>query len=202
MIFEVIFDLETKKLFSDIEGEYPGDLGVSIVSTYQRALNNNFEETEGKIQSFWENDFDNMWNVFQKASRIVGYNSKKFDCLVLEPHSNFPFSKLPHFDIFEIVKESLGRRISLDAVAKETLGKQKTGVGTDAVKFWRKGDKKSLNTLKKYCETDVLITKDVYDFGLKNKYVKYSDKWNTPRNIKVDFSYSPEDSVNTQTTLF
>jgi DEAD/DEAH box helicase domain-containing protein len=202
MIFEVIFDLETKKLFSDIEGTNPADLKVSIVSLYQRKLDNNLKEIEGAIKSFWEEDFSEMWEVFQSADRIIGYNSKKFDCLVLDPYANFPFTKLAHFDVFEVVRNSLGRRIGLDALAKETLGKEKAGIGTDAVKFWRKGDKESLEKLKKYCEMDVLITKEVYDFGLKEKHLKYSDKWNNQRLVEVDFSYPQKPEGKTQNTLF
>lgn len=202
MINEVIFDLETKKLFSDIEGTNPADLEVSVVSLYQRQLNNKLEEIEGDIKSFWEEDFSKMWKIFQNADRIIGYNSKKFDCLALTPYADFPFIKLAHFDVFEIVRNALGRRISLDALAKETLGKEKSGIGTDAVDYWRKGNKKSLEKLKKYCEMDVLITKEVYNFGLKEGYLKYSDKWNNQKRVEVNFSYPQEPGGKTQNTLF
>ena len=42
---------------------------------------------------------------------------------------------------------------------------------------------------------DVMVTKKVYDFALKNKQLKYKDKWNTPRIIEVDFSYPEEEAV-------
>jgi DEAD/DEAH box helicase domain-containing protein len=202
VIDEVIFDLETKKLFQDIEGTDPADLEVSIVSLYQRRLDNKLQEIEGEMKSFWEEDFSKMWEIFQGADRIIGYNSKKFDCLALTPYANFPFIKLAHFDVFEIVRNALGRRIGLDALAQETLGKEKSGIGTDAVKFWRKGDKESLEKLKIYCEMDVLITKEVYDFGLKERHLKYSDKWNNQRRVEVDFSYPQEPKGQTQNTLF
>lgn len=72
---EVFFDVETKKLFGDIEGFNPGDLGVSIVSVYSRKLDENLRQTEGRMQSFWEDEFKNMWPIFQEADRIIGYNS-------------------------------------------------------------------------------------------------------------------------------
>jgi hypothetical protein len=50
---------------------------------------------------------------------------------------------------------------------------------------------------------DVLITKDLYDFGLKNNYLKFKDKWNTPRTVEIDFSYPKTiDSSTTQIKLF
>ena len=200
MFYEVIFDLETKKLFSDIEGSKPEDLGVSIVSLYQRRLDENFQETEGSLISFWEDEFEKMWPIFQNAHRIVGYNSLKFDVPALKPYAPFPFSKLPHFDIMQKVREVFGKRIPLDAIAKETLNRQKTSDGLNAVYYWQKGDKESLAKLKKYCEDDVLITKEIYDFGLKKGYLAFKDKWNTLRKVEVDFSYPQE--KETQTSLF
>jgi hypothetical protein len=34
-----------------------------------------------------------------------------------------------------------------------------------------------------------MVTKEVYDFGMKNKLLKFKDKWNTVRTFPVDFSY-------------
>lgn len=198
---EVIFDLETKKLFGDIEGDNPGDLGVSIVGLYARKVDENYNEIEGEIKTFWENNFSQMWPIFQKADRIIGFNSIGFDVPALSPHAPFPFNRLPHFDIMIKVKQSFGRRIPMDAIAKETLDREKTGTGLDAVFYWQKGDKKSLAKLKKYCEEDVLITRDIYDFGLKEGHLLFKDKWNTLRKVEVDFSYPKPDSTK-QAGLF
>ncbi len=193
MLTEVIFDLETKKLFSDIDGNDPGDLGVSIVSLYKRTLDENLEETKGEMLSFWENEFDKMWPIFQSADRIVGFNSFHFDIPALARHADFPFAKLPHFDIMAHVKDAFGRRISLDDIAKETLDTQKSDSGLNAVLYWKNGDKESLIKLKKYCEDDVIITRDVYDFVVKNGHLLFKDKWNTLRKVELDFSYPKEE---------
>jgi DEAD/DEAH box helicase domain-containing protein len=196
MIREVIFDLETKKIFEEIDANDPAKLGVSVVSLYQRTLDDSFNEISGKIQSFWEKDFASMWQIFQEAQRIIGFNSIKFDVPALSPYANFPFARLKHFDILDKVKEVFGRRISLDKIAKDTIGRQKTGSGLNAVYYWNKGDKESLEKLKKYCEQDVLLTKEIYDFGVKNKELRFTDKWNTPRIIEIDFSYPQEEDDN------
>jgi DEAD/DEAH box helicase domain-containing protein len=207
---EVFFDVETKKLFSDVAENDPALLGVSIVSVYSREINENLEEAggrkilsevEGNMQSFWEKEFDKMWPIFQKANRIIGFNSLGFDVPALKPYTNFPFNKLPHFDIMAYVKDAFGRRISLDAIAKETLDREKTDTGLNAVYYWQKGDKESLTKLQKYCEADVLITRDVYDFVLKNEYLLFKDKWNTLRKVELDFSY-PKEEPEKQVGLF
>ena len=201
MYSEVFFDVETKKLFSDVAENDPALLGVSIVSVYSRKIDESLNEIEGRMQSFWEQEFDKMWPIFQEADRIIGFNSLGFDVPALKPYESFPFAKLPHLDIMAKVKEVFGRRIALDAIAKETLDTQKTDTGLNAVFYWQKGDKESLEKLRKYCEADVLITRDVYDFVLKNGHVLFKDKWNTLRKVELDFSY-PVDVVETQVGLF
>ncbi len=189
MITELIFDVETKKLFSDITTDDPADLEVSVVSVYKRKLNTLFEEIEGEMRSFWEQDFSSMWPWFSEADRIIGFNSLKFDVPALRPYAPLTLSALPHFDIMELVRQKTGRRIGLSALAKETLGDDKTDVGTNAVLYWAKGDSVSLQKLKTYCEADVALTRDLYDFGRKNKQLKFRDKWNNIATIDIDFSY-------------
>ncbi|OGM11545.1 hypothetical protein A2W13_02300 [Candidatus Woesebacteria bacterium RBG_16_36_11] len=201
-MFEVFFDCETKKLFSEIQGFNPADLGVSITSLYQRKLDDSFNESEGKIMSFWEKDFDKIWPIFQKADRIIGFNSLKFDIPALQPYTITKLNKFPHFDIMAEVKKKIDRRISLDALAKETLDKEKSDIGVNAVLYWQSQSKENLEKLKKYCEMDVIITKELYDFGLKNHFLKYKDRWNTPRMVNVNFSYPKTLSTKKQIELF
>jgi DEAD/DEAH box helicase domain-containing protein len=199
---EVIFDVETKKLFGDDERFDPATMGVSISSLYIRKVDDNQNEIEGQMVSFWEKDFDKMWPFFQKADRIIGFNSIGFDVPALSPYTNFPFKKLPHFDIMYKFKEIAGHRISLDSLAKTMLGKEKIDEGVNAVYYFQQGDAESLAKLKKYCEMDVAITRDIYDFAVKNKKLLYKDKWNTPREINVDFSYPKEEIIQNQIGLF
>ena len=186
---EVIFDLETKKIFDDIEGFDPANLGISIVSVYQRQLNDKFEEISGQIQSFWEEDFSAMWSLFANVDRVIGFNSLHFDVPCLVPLSPYDFKKLNHFDIMDHIKGELGHRLSLNSIASETLKKAKTDHGLNAVTYWQEHTPSSLAKLKKYCEADVIITKEVYDYGLTHGHLKYKDKWNTARMVDVNFSY-------------
>jgi DEAD/DEAH box helicase domain-containing protein len=190
-MYEVIFDLETKNLFRDVESSDPEKLGVSVVSLYSRIIRNGIE-TRGEMQSFWENELYRMWQLFEKADRIIGFNSLKFDVPALKPYAPAHFPKLKHFDIMDQVKNVLGFRLGLDTLAKDTLGKGKTDIGTNAVYYWNQGDPESLEKLRRYCEADVAITKQLYDFGLLNKYLKFTDKWNNLKTIPVDFSYPPD----------
>ena len=188
MIYEVFFDCETQKLFNEISGTDPGDLGISVVSVYVRTVNEKQEELSGRMYSFWEHELSNMWQHFFGVQRIIGFNSLKFDVPALKKYSPTGFERLPHFDILKVVRDSLGFSLSLEHLVNNTLGNHKTDIGTNAVAYWKKHDEESLIKLKAYCEADVLLTRDLYDFGVKNKMLKYLDKWNNPREIPVDFS--------------
>lgn len=195
MLTEVVFDVETKTFFDEAGTLDPSKLGVSIVSLYARRLNNNLKEIEGKMLSFWEREFEDMWKYFGKADRIIGFNSINFDVPALSPYSPPGFIKFPHFDILAKIKEATGRRTSLHSLAKATLGTQKIDSGENAIRYWNKGDVKSLNLLKRYCEKDVEITRDIYDYGLKNNILKFTDYWNNPREVGVDFSHHPNNET-------
>ena len=199
--FEVIFDTETKKFFDDIEDYDPSKLGVSITSVYSRTLDSSFHEVQGKMESFWEKDFPEMFKLFEKADRIIGFNSITFDVPALSPYLPPHWSKLKHFDILAQIKDVAGKRMSLDSLAKTTLGMKKNDNGVNAIKYWNAGDPESLAKLKKYCEMDVTITRDIYDHALSNGFLKYTDFWNETREVKLDFSYPKNDST-VQSSLF
>lgn len=192
-MIEVFFDVETKKLFSEIKDKNPSLLGVSIVAIYTRELNAGREE-KGQIQSFWEHEIEKAWRIFEHADRIIGFNSLKFDVYALKPYLPQKFPTLNHFDILDHIKKASGHRIALNILARQTLGKAKTDNGLNACAYWKKGDKESLKKLKGYCESDVFLTRDVYDFGFKNGHLKYIDPWNNARTVKVDFSYPKEET--------
>lgn len=189
MKIEVFFDIETKKLFNEVESREAKDLGVSIVSLYRREIDDLYREVHGEMMSFWEKDFDRMWRLFQEADRVIGFNSKSFDFPALEPYALYPLDYSNHFDILEKVRAAIGRRVGLGVLAKDTLGNDKIDVGINAVNYWRRGDAESLAKLKKYCEADVIITRDLYDYGLAQKHLKFTDSWNALRQFPVDFAY-------------
>jgi DEAD/DEAH box helicase domain-containing protein len=201
-VFEVIFDTETKKFFDEETGYDASKLGVSITSVYSRTLDEKFNEVDGKMQSFWEKDFSEMFKLMEKADRIIGFNSIGFDVPALSPYLPVHWSKLKHFDILAEIKKIEGKRMSLNSLAKATLGTKKNDSGENAVKYWNAQTEESLAKLKKYCEMDVVITRDIYDHAMKNNFLKYIDFWNENHEIKLDFSYPKEATENVQSSLF
>jgi DEAD/DEAH box helicase domain-containing protein len=85
---------------------------------------------------------------------------------------NFNIHDIPSLDILEYIDKALGHRISLETVARATLGAGKSGSGKDAVVYYKTG---KMDLLKKYCLDDVKITRQVYEYVLKNRKLLYQD---------------------------
>lgn len=201
--YEVIFDVETKKFFDETGTSDPADLGVSLLSLYWRRVDDKQHETEGAMVSFWESELSQAWEYFNLADRIIGFNSLKFDVPALKPYSPAGFAQLPHFDLLQKTYETLGNRYSLDKYARQTLGRGKIDDGANAIVYYNSGDPSKLELLKKYCEEDVAITRDLYDFGVQNGCLKFINFWNTPGEVSVDFTYPTDFTArDKQTSLF
>lgn len=190
----VVFDVETKKAFDEVGGYYPEKLGVSVSGVWYGE-----EGSEGTLRGFREEEFSEMFKIFESADRIVGFNSIDFDMVALKPYYVGNLLKLPNFDILQEVEKKVGYRVKLDALAKETLGIQKGGNGLDAITYYHEGNWEKLT---KYCLEDVVITRDLYIHGLKHGELKFKNKWNEPVRVAVDFSYQDRKEEGVQVTLF
>lgn len=186
-MLQVILDLETKRIFDDVGGYFPEKLGVSFVGVYVRE---NFGP--GQFKSFFEKDLDSLFPLLEQADVVVGFNIDGFDMPVLNGYYGADIERIPTLDLLDRIKKQAGHRISLDAVAKETLGIGKSGDGLDAIKYYQAGDWQSL---EKYCLRDVEVTRDVYDYGVQKGHIKFRNKWNRLIECPVDFSFtSPKQS--------
>lgn len=189
----VVFDVETKKAFDEVGGYYPAKLGVSISGVYYR------DDQHEWLRGFREEEFPEMFRIFETADRIVGFNSIQFDMAALSPYYVGDLQALPNLDIMLAMEKELGYRPSLNAVAKETLGTQKIGHGLDALRYYHDGD---WEKLEKYCLRDVEVTRDLYDYGVKHKLLKLKNKWNRVEKARVDFGEEKAKKTTVQTTLF
>ena len=191
----VVFDVETKKAFDEVGGYYPEKLGVSLSGVYYRDT----DSGEEWLRGFREEEFPEMFRVFERADRIVGFNSIGFDMPALSPYYVGDLLALPNLDIMLEIQKQVEHRVALDAVAKETLGIQKSGHGLDAIRYYHDGD---WDALTKYCLRDVEVTRDLYDHGCQHKILTFKNKWNRVVEVPVEFNSSGMSNVSVQTTLF
>ncbi len=103
----------------------------------------------------------------------MGFNIKKFDYRVLSAYAKRDLSALPTFDILEDIHRRLGFRLGLDHLASETLERGKTAHGLQAVEWFRQGE---MEKLVEYCRQDVLITRDLFQYGLEKGRLIYREK--------------------------
>lgn len=177
MTNEIVFDIETQNTYQEIGSRDNRLLKVSLVGVYESATDS--------YTSYLESELPKLWSVFERADRIIGYNNKGFDIPVLANYYPGDLAKIPSLDILEEIERYLGFRIKLDNVAQATIGTGKSGNGLQAVEFWKNGE---IDKLREYCLQDVKVTKEIYDFGLKNGRVMYVDTLGRKNEIAVDFT--------------
>jgi len=95
-----------------------------------------------------------------------------------------------------VIKDSTGRRYKLDDLAKATLQMQKSADGLQAMQWYEAGE---IEKIKQYCEQDVRVTKELYEFGRKNKMIYYPTLTGDIIPIAVDFD-PPVRHINTPDT--
>jgi DEAD/DEAH box helicase domain-containing protein len=174
---EIVLDIETQNSFADVGGAFHDKLKISIVCLYDYATN--------EYSSYLERELPQLWPRLERADRIIGYNTKGFDNLVMNSYYTGDFNSFPNLDLLEEIAKTLGFRVKLDDVAHATLGIGKSGHGLQAIEFYRKGE---MEKLKKYCLDDVRITKEVYEYGLQHGFVSFFDRMGGKRDVAVDFS--------------
>ncbi len=173
---EVVFDIETQNTFADVNNDFK-KLKISCVSIYQY-------ETDA-YQSFEEHELKNLWPILEKAERIIGFNSGHFDLPVMNNYYLGDLLKFSHLDLMDSVKENLGFRLKLADIAEATLDNiTKSAEGLQAIRWWKEG---KIDEIKKYCEQDVRVTKEVYEFGKKNKQLFYKSLTGEVLPFRVNF---------------
>ena len=161
-----IFDIETQRSAQEVGGWHRADLmKMSCAVLYDSKKDQYFE--------FLDNQVDQLIEHFKKCDLVVGFNVKRFDFRVLAGYSNFNFEKLPTLDILEEVHNRLGYRLSLDHLAKVTLGQKKTADGLQALRWWKQG---RIREIIDYCKKDVKITRDLFLYGQQNGYLLFTNK--------------------------
>jgi len=167
---KLVLDIETQNSFKDIGGKSNlKALKISLVGVYWYGSN--------KFLTFMEDELDELEKLINSAESVTGFNLFGFDYLVLESYlKNTNFSSIKTLDIMDVLQKYLGYRVKLESVAQGPLKTGKSGTGLEAIEMWRNG---KIEDLKKYCLQDVEVTKNIYEYGVENKNVKFKSLWET-----------------------
>lgn len=170
----LVFDLETQHLAEEVGG-------WDHISKMKMACAVTLALDTGAFRRYLEPEVDELLADLRAASLIVGFNVQRFDYEVLRPYAGRPL-KLPTVDLLADIYRTLGFRLSLDSVAGATLGQTKSADGMLAVKWFREGQ---IEKLLDYCQQDVQVTRDLYEYGRMHKHVKYRDKFGRVKQVAV-----------------
>ena len=173
----VVFDLETQKSFKDVGGRTQMHrLGVSIGVAYRYDTDDYLVVTEDRINE--------LIDLLLAADLVVGYNIRGFDYEVLRGYTDIDLQAIPTCDLMLDLESRLGFRPKLESVASSTLGTGKSADGLQALEWWRQGE---IDKIAEYCKEDVRVTRDLYDYGKRNRCVLVSRFGGKPRQIDIDW---------------
>ena len=174
----VFFDLETQKLLDEVGGRLGiAQLRVACAVTWSTARND--------FSVYWEKDVPALITELKVASKVVGFNLKGFDYEVLKPYApQVNFSTIPTLDMMDSIYHILRFRVSLDSLARASLGNSKTADGIESVRWFREG---KLDQVAEYCKADVDITRRIFEFGRDNGFVYYYTKLGSKQRVKINW---------------
>lgn len=135
--------------------------------------------------SYYKEDLPKLWPILEKTDMVIGFNLDSFDIPLLNRYYPGNLLHLYSLDLLSEVQKVLGRRIRLQSIVEATLGKGKSGDGLKAGEWWREGKR---NKVAEYCIEDVRLTRELYDYVLKNGFLKYKDLRDI-RDIKIDTTH-------------
>ena len=174
----VYFDLESQKLFGEVGGRDPSKLLLACAVTWSTERND--------FAVYWEKDVQALIADLKSADRVIGFNTIKFDYEVLRPYApDVNLRALRSTDILQDIYRALNFRLSLDSIARATLGTTKMVNGVQSVEWFRRGE---LDKVAEYCKADVDITRRIYEFGQDHGFVHYSSRLGSKLKVPVNWS--------------
>lgn len=173
----VYFDLESQRLFEEVGGRDPSKLLLACGVTWSTARND--------FAVYWEKDVAALLAELKTADRVIGFNIFKFDYEVLRAYApNENFRAIRSTDMLQDIFRTLNFRLSLDSIARATLGTTKIADGVKSVEWFRIGE---LDKVAEYCKADVDITRRVYEFGREYGFVHYYSKLGSKLKVLVNW---------------
>ena len=196
MVPFLVFDLETQRSAEEVGGwGYIKNMLYSVAVVWDSEKNNFF--------TYYENQFEDLFKHLTCGFTVVGFNHAYFDYKVLSGYGKSSeeektilnsLLKQKNTDILLHIKKKLGFRLRLAGVAQATLQTSKSADGLAALKWYKEyketGNQTKLQQIVDYCTQDVQVTRDLYLYGKKNKFIYYETKSRNVEKLNVDWEDS------------
>jgi DEAD/DEAH box helicase domain-containing protein len=173
----LVIDVETKQLVQDVGGwDHIDKLGISVACAY--------DSKTDQYLSYKEDELKNLIELCEERL-VIGYNIRGFDLPVMAPYG-LDAGKLDVFDImYDLTALTRQRFLKLEHVARGTLGTGKSADGLMAVEWWKQGQ---IQKIIDYCTQDVKVTRDVFQFGRQNGFVKIQRSEENTSQVNVQWN--------------
>ena len=206
----LVFDLETQRSADEV-----GGWGNIQSMLYSVAVV--WDSEKNDFFTYYEDQFEDLFQHLTCGFTVVGFNHAYFDYKVLSGYGQSTeeresilnrLLKQKNLDILLYIKEKLGFRLRLDGVARATLQTSKSADGLAALKWYKEyketGNQNKLQQIADYCIQDVQVTRDLYLYGKKNKFIYYETKSRNLEKLEVSWenSASLETEKPTKTRVF
>ncbi|MEJ2058622.1 MAG: DUF1998 domain-containing protein, partial [Desulfofustis sp.] len=173
-----VFDLETKRSAEEVGGWGRAEnMGMSVGVVYDALL-------DGFV-TYFEDEVKQMIDHLHRSDMVVGFNNRRFDYRVLSAYTRQNLSRLPTLDLLEEIHNQLGYRLSLNRLATETLGAQKTGDGLQALAWFKEG---KLKEIAEYCREDVILTRNLMLYAVEHSFLLFRNKAGKPVRLPLNLA--------------
>jgi DEAD/DEAH box helicase domain-containing protein len=165
----LVFDIETQRLVQEVGGwDHIDKLGISVACAYDSKSDKYLTFTEKQHPHPGCGTIEDLISLCEERL-VIGYNIRGFDLPVLVPYG-LNIQKVDAFDImYDLEALTRQRFLKLETVARGTLGTGKSADGLQAVEWWKAG---KIQPIIDYCLQDVKVTRDIFQFGRQNGFVK------------------------------
>lgn len=180
-----------QKIFYDIETLEDGTMTVAVTW-----------DEDNEFRTWYNADRLKLVDELLSFDYIIGFCIKTFDNPIIAAKNGNAFLKLNEksIDLMDAVHSKVGFPIKLQNLVSNTINDRKTGNGELAIKWWHEG---KYEQVVEYCKQDVLVTRDLYYYGIEHGEVCYeymgakrriSVNWHNPTcGMGTDFSFQQEE---------
>jgi len=173
----LVIDVETQKLSQEVGGwDHIDKLGISVACAY--------DSKTDQFTSYEEKDLKKLIDLCEERL-VIGYNIRGFDLPVMVPYGLDP-KRLDVFDImYDLQTLTRQQFLKLEAVARGTLNAGKSADGLQAVEWYKAGQ---IDKIIEYCLQDVKVTRDIFQYGRQNGFVKIQRSEETITQVPVQWN--------------
>ena len=163
---QVYLVLSTQKSAEDVGGwQHKHLLGLGVAVTY--------DTREGRYNVYTAETVAALLASLREADLVIGFNTRDFDYQVLQPYTEVPLATLPTLAVLDEVQRTLGFRLSLRHLVKETLGIERPDDSLRTLQWYQEGERERI---VQQCRRDLELLRELVRYGTGTGTVFYRDQ--------------------------